>query len=354
MMKFSGYRIAYGFISKQSRYVICKSATFSKPIVLNSMQLAAKKKNRNRKNDRLQFDESAKDTWTTTEVETATSNTEGLSDNVVVGLKAEIASPFRSLRVFFYVAIGMSAGLGLFFSIPQLILALQKGDEQIPLQTIITNIAINLGGVGAGVFLWNRENNQSKEQLERFQEKEKITNNQLTPSEKIARETEIGLLPIEIQVSESNENTTRIVAFKDLQSKGKQNIIVFAATYDTVKDAVISAKIEGVSLFNMQETFIVPVVLGDELQNQLEDGSSKGFATKEGLMSAPYIGKPTQLNVWQAYLKKEVDLAITQGSKDIKEKGLVLVVNRSGKIIRRGVGIPPWKTVVEEVEKSNL
>ena len=49
------------------------------------------------------------------------------------------------------------------------------------------------------------------------------------------------------------------------------------------------------------------------------------------------------------YLKKETDLAIKQGESNIIEKGLVLAVKNNGKVIRRGVGMPPWKTLIDEL-----
>ena len=111
-----------------------------------------------------------------------------------------------------------------------------------------------------------------------------------------SRELEISRLPIEIQTSETNENVTRIVSINDLQLKGKQNIIIIAGDYNTVKDALITAKIEGTTLFNSKETFVIPVVFGKEIQEQIEDAPSKGFAApKEGLLTAPYIAKPTQV-----------------------------------------------------------
>ena len=33
-------------------------------------------------------------------------------------------------------------------------------------------------------------------------------------------------------------------------------------------------------------------------------------------------------------------------------KGLVIAVKRNGKVIRRGVGIPPWKSLVEELQDN--
>jgi hypothetical protein len=47
---------------------------------------------------------------------------------------------------------------------------------------------------------------------------------------------------------------------------------------------------------------------------------------------------------------KEIDLAKSQGERDIESKGLVIAVKRNGKVVRRGVGLPPWKQVVDEFQ----
>jgi hypothetical protein len=57
-----------------------------------------------------------------------------------------------------------------------------------------------------------------------------------------------------------------------------------------------------------------------------------------------------KINIWEAYLKKETDLAILQGEADIVKKGIVIAVKRTGKVFRRGVGIPPWKILAEDLQ----
>lgn len=286
-----------------------------------------------------------------------------LDEAVRAKLKSELASPLRGLRKYLYVAIGASAGISLFISLPQLLFAIQDNSEKI--QTAATNVGINLAGVIAVVFFAIRENQSEKEQLDLFTEKETVMTNRLSVDQLTGAEQEIALLPVEIQVSEIDGNKTRVVSFSDLQIKGRQNVVIFAGELATVSDALIAAKIEGNALFNDKETFVVPVVtssinaaaLSDgENVPQIEDKPSKGFGAvkeKESLMTAPYIAKPAQLNVWLAYLKKEVELAASQGTKDITKQGLVLAVNKKGKVVRRGVGRPPWKQLVEELEQSS-
>ena len=52
--------------------------------------------------------------------------------------------------------------------------------------------------------------------------------------------------------------------------------------------------------------------------------------------------------MWQKFLESEVAAAEKQGEVDIVKKGLVLFVKSNGRVVRRGFGIPPWKTALEE------
>jgi hypothetical protein len=209
----------------------------------------------------------------------------------VAKLKSEIAAPFRLFRQYFYVAMGAAGGIGLVTSIPQLIFAAQDGRD---VSAVLTNIFVNIGGVVGGTFLWIKESEAQKNQIIRFKEKQLKMNNQLTSEELIQSETLLSKLPIEIQVSEIDGNITKIVSFQELQSKGNQHIIVVAGKTNFIKDAVISARIEGSDLFSSKETIVVPFVYQND---QLEDSLNKGFGEKEteNIMTAPYIAKPKQV-----------------------------------------------------------
>lgn len=207
-----------------------------------------------------------------------------------VKLKEEIASPFRKLRQFIYVGIGAAGGLGTFTAVPQLLFAFQDGGDA--LLPAITNVVVDVGGVIAAVFLWDRESSDEQKKIERFTEKEKMASNKISVAQQKDMETRLGQMPVEIQISENNENTTRIVSFSDLQLKGQQHIVVIAGTKSFIRDSVISARLEGIDFFNAQETIVIPVVLEDD---QLDSNIAKGFGAKESLMKASYIAKPAQV-----------------------------------------------------------
>ena len=234
------------------------------------------------------------------DVETAE---EDLQEGLRVKLKEEISSPFRKVRQFIYSGAGIAGLIGTVTAVPQLLFAVQDGGEAIT--GAITNVAIDVGAVVLAVVLWDKDAEGERIKLERFTRKEKLLSYQMSSTDITDREKDISLLPVEIQVSEKDENATRIVSLGELQSKGKQNIIIVAGKRDFVKDVVISAKIEGADLFNSKEIYVVPVVLEDD---QLDAALAKGFgAPKESLMSAPYIGKPMQVSISSLKLNDAIE-----------------------------------------------
>ena len=86
-------------------------------------------------------------------------------------------------------------------------------------------------------------------------------------------------------------------------------MIIVTGKKSFVKDAVISARIEGINLFTEYNTMVVPVI--SEQEEQLDDIDkklSKGFGTnaagKEEMLSAPYFGKPTQVFTFKYKLRR--------------------------------------------------
>lgn len=243
------------------------------------------------------FSDAAEDTTLDSKAVDSTASNEieklELKEGLRVKLKDEISSPFRKVRQFIYSGMGIAGSLGTVTALPQLLFAIQDGGDAVG--GAVANVAIDIGTVVLAYVLWDKDAQAEKIKLERYTKKEKLLTYQMSATDKEDRERELSLLPVQIQVSEKDENATRIVSLGELQSKGKQNVIIVAGKRDFVKDAVISAKIEGADLFNSKEIYVVPVVLEDD---QLEAALAKGFgAAKESLMSAPYIGKPTQVSV---------------------------------------------------------
>jgi len=277
-------------------------------------------------------------------------NDDGMAGiNTMAKIKEEIASPFRKLRQFVYIGSALAGGLGAVTAVPQLIFALQDGGDAVFKQ--LTNVGIDVGAIIGSILLWDRDSKDEKAKLERFTKREIRQISGLSADEIVEREKEVSMLPIEIIFSDNDVNSTKIVSFADLNSKGNQNVIIIAGKEAYVKDAIISARIEGNELFNSKDTMIVPLVLDSD--TQLDNNNKKGFGAinKENFMDAPYLAKPMQINVWERYLNKEIQLAEKQGAENVIKQGIVIAVNKKGYIVRRGLGIPIWKSLSDEMMK---
>lgn len=205
-------------------------------------------------------------------------------------LKAEIAAPFFRLRLFFYVAMIVGGGIGTIFALPQFIASLQQGGDVF--QTALQNLVIDVGACGSGVALWIFDSKKQEEKIVLYTEKELKLSNKISSTEADERSKSLSALPVEIQSSEFNVNDTKIVSLGDLQSRGSQNVVIFAGVKSIVKDAILSARIEGSDLFVNNDLMLIPLVLKDFEQF---DTATKGFGKQDDLLSAPYFAKPTQV-----------------------------------------------------------
>lgn len=186
-------------------------------------------------------------------------------------------------------------------AIPQLIIANTRPNPTIPLETALQNAGIDVAGVIVTGFLLYREFTSNSETIDRFTEREQRLTGKLSGQALEEREKRIALLPVDIQVSENNENITKIVSVGDLQSKGRQNVVIVTGKKTFVKDAIISARIEGSDLFTKFDTIVIPVVTNDEQIDQGGD-KKKGFGdSQEELLTAPYFGKPMQVGFYSYY-----------------------------------------------------
>lgn len=211
-------------------------------------------------------------------------------------LVAEATAPFSLFRKFIYGGMGAAGGIGTITAIPPLIFALQdSGGDHERLLTAAKNIAIDLAAVLSATFLYIRERKQENDKLDKIIKLEQKVGSKLSKDQSREREALLGKLPVEIQVSEYDVNATRIVSLADLQLKGKQSAIVVTGGFDFVRDAVLSAKIEGSESFMDEEVVVIPFVSDSIDSKQLDENAAKGFAKKEGLMTAPYIAKPMQV-----------------------------------------------------------
>ncbi|XP_020247488.1 protein LOW PSII ACCUMULATION 1, chloroplastic isoform X2 [Asparagus officinalis] len=90
-------------------------------------------------------------------------------------IRSEVLSPFRSVRMFFYLAFIASAGLGGLITTPRLISALANSSRSSELPEVLNSLGIDLGAVLIFAFLYSRENNAKNAQVSRLLREERLS-----------------------------------------------------------------------------------------------------------------------------------------------------------------------------------
>uniref|UniRef100_A0A0V0III3 Uncharacterized protein n=1 Tax=Solanum chacoense TaxID=4108 RepID=A0A0V0III3_SOLCH len=99
-------------------------------------------------------------------------------------IRSEVLSPFRSVRMFFYVAFIASAGLGGLIASTRLIAALANSSRGAEVPEILKGLGIDLGAVSIFAFLYYRENKAKNAQVAKLAREENLSNLKLRVDEK--------------------------------------------------------------------------------------------------------------------------------------------------------------------------
>lgn len=99
-------------------------------------------------------------------------------------IRSEVLSPFRSVRMFFYLAFIASASLGGLIATTQLIGALSNPSRADEVTKILEGLGIDISAVSVCAFLYSRDNNAKNAQLARLSREENLSNLKLRVDEK--------------------------------------------------------------------------------------------------------------------------------------------------------------------------
>lgn len=80
-----------------------------------------------------------------------------------------------------------------------------------------------------------------------------------------------------------------------------------------------------------------------------DTGGGKGFGGKPPYLEQAFVAEPEDVEQWKYLMDEEVAFAERQGVKNARKQGVCLVVNRSGQILRRGLGRPKWELIVGDL-----
>lgn len=162
------------------------------------------------------------------------------------------------------------------------------------------------------------------------------------------REKVLRNLPLDITISQDGATQEAIVG--ELQTGAKQHMIIVAGPRKACKDALIGANLLKMD-FAMRNVLVVPYEIEGETTDKLSRPTGSGFGDRPSYETQPYIARPVG-DAWDDFIAEEMADAIRQGGENVKKEGIALVVANSGKVIRRGVGVVPWRQMVEELDQA--
>jgi len=279
----------------------------------------------------------------------STSNT-GLDPTVRDKLLAESIAPWRSLRKFIYSAGGAGALIGGLITLTGTLAGLAGRRPDLDMNTEYLNLGIDFGFVAAFAVAWKLDtdggeelNDAVKQKVERKKEQKALV--------KGMRERELKLQELSLNVQTTIDGTRTDGKINDLQVGAKQHMVIIVGPKDACRKALIGATIMS-SQIGMRNVLVVPYDTGMSVEEQAEQLTTSGFGKQNPVMNPnnqPYVARPTG-DGWESYIKAEMDDAVIQsGGEKCRVEGIAIVVEKTGKVIRRGTGEVPWRKIIDEL-----
>lgn len=261
-------------------------------------------------------------------------------------LREEVESPFRKVRLVFFLSSAGSALTALYFSALSALKANMGGfSDAPPLEDALVNCAINLGGVVVCGFLAYRDYQAGQSNLNR-----------------IAR----GGMLAKLAVSPGGDEDRSVNTLSDYRRNSR--VLICAGGKAYVEDVCKSLNADQrkdenalPALLREVDVLVVPVLLteggnddgdvvvGDTKLAWRETVPSETDHNFDSTRSDSAVAFPWNNAAWAEYLQSEVDTAKNQGF-DVLSKGITITVKKNGKILRRATGKPRWGDLVGAME----
>ncbi|CAK9133443.1 unnamed protein product [Ilex paraguariensis] len=231
-------------------------------------------------------------------------------------IRSEVLSPFRSVRMFFYLSFMASAALGGLIASTQLVAAVANSTKAAVVPDILKGLGIDIAAVLIFAFLYSRENNAKNAQLARLSREESLSNLKLRVDEK-------KVIPV----------TT---------FRGIARLVILAGPASFIEES-----------FKLSEPFTEALLeRGVLVVPFATDGGSPSFEFEESEEMKEITSKrkrlwqlvPVYITEWAKWLDEQKKLAnVAPGSP------VYLSLRLDGRVRGSGVGYPPWNAFVAQL-----
>ncbi|EEF41313.1 protein LOW PSII ACCUMULATION 1, chloroplastic [Ricinus communis] len=231
-------------------------------------------------------------------------------------IRSEVLSPFRSVRMFFYLAFIASGGLGALIATTQLIAALANPARAAEVPEILKGLGIDIGAVSIFAFLYYRENNAKQAQVARLSREESLSNLKLRVDDK------------------------KIISISSL--RGIARLVICAGPGSYVLESFRLSEPFTQSLLD-RGVLVVPFATDGNFPNfEFEESEEmKEITSKRKRL---WQLNPTFVSEWSKWLDEQKNMAGVS-----PESPVYLSLRLDGRVRGSGVGYPPWNAFVAQL-----
>ncbi|KAL2470611.1 tetratricopeptide repeat (TPR)-containing protein [Abeliophyllum distichum] len=231
-------------------------------------------------------------------------------------IRSEVLSPFRSVRMFFYLAFIASASLGGLIAFTQLIGALANSTRAAAVPDILKGLGIDIGAVSIFAFLYYRENGAKNAQLARLSREESLSNLKLRINEK-------KILPVS--------------AFRGI---ARLVILAGPASFITESFKLSEPFVEGL----LERGVLVVPFATDRNSPVFEFEENEETKERTSKQKRLWQLSPVFSTEWSKWLDEQKKLANVS-----PESPVYLSLRMDGRVRGSGVGYPPWNAFVAQL-----
>lgn len=231
-------------------------------------------------------------------------------------IRSEVLTPFRSVRMFFYIAFVAQASLGGLIATTQLIGALANPSRADAVIDIAKGLGIDIGAASLFAFLYYRENKIKNAQMAKLSREENLSNLKLRVDER-------KIIPVS-------------------EFRGLARLVILAGPSSFITEA-----------FKLSETFTEQLIERGVLVVPLStDGNAPVFEFDETQDMKELTNKrkrlwqlaPVLTPEWSEWLDEQKKLANVS-----PESPVYLSLRLDGRVRGSGVGYPPWNAFVAQL-----
>ncbi|VAH49422.1 unnamed protein product [Triticum turgidum subsp. durum] len=247
----------------------------------------------------------------------------GGSSSSMAKIRSEVLSPFRSVRMFFYLAFMASAGLGSLIALTQLLPALGNPARAAGVAETLKGLGIDVAAVAVFAFLYSRDRKASDAQVAR-----------LTREENLSR--------LKLRVGDGG----RVVPLSEL--RGSARLVIVAGPAEFVAESFRRSRPflrdlmeRGVLVLPFPTDGNAPALeFGEEGDGEAEAEDEEVAGKSRRLWQLT----PVYTSEWAKWLAEQKKMAnVTPDSP------VYLSLRMDGRVRGSGVGYPPWQAFVAQL-----